>query len=575
MKEFIKNIKFAWYYAKEQKNKIIGFVICNIVYMIIGIVVPILSAKIIVNLTNNILEQVIFIAFILFLVENLRNVLLLLVRLFAQKTYRETFTKLQLDLGKSILKLKNSCIDENSSGVFIQRLTNDTSKIADVFNLINFRFTDILTDIGIFGAVLIIDYRVFIYLLLWVVIIGIVERRRVSIRNEKDKEFRKENENVTGFVGELVRGVRDIKMLSAEKSFLKELHAKLIHLNKTRYDMVKVDREYGFFGGFLRDFLDFSMICLLVYLIYIGQMTIAVALVVHNYMSHVIYIVNSYSILLEGIKDFNLSTNRIYAIIKSSEFPKEKFGKKHLNSIRGNFEFKNVKFAYNAKDVVLEDLSFKVKPGSTVAFVGESGAGKTTIFNLLCLMYDNYEGRISIDGEDIKELDRESIRDNITVISQNPYIFNLSIRDNLRLVKENLTEEEMVNACRAACLEDFIMALPDRYDTIVGEGGISLSGGQRQRLAIARALVQNTKIILFDEATSALDNITQTHIAEAINNLQGNYTVLIIAHRLSTIVNSDRILFLKDGKIAAEGTHDELLKSCLEYKELYDAEIEK
>jgi len=575
MKEFIKNIKFAWYYAKEQKNKIIGFIICNIINLIIGIVVPIISANIIVSLTDNKLTQVVFIAFILFLVESLRNIISLLVRFFAQRTYRETFTKLQLDLGKSILKLKNSCIDENSSGVFIQRLTNDTSKIADVFNLINFRFSDILTNIGIFCAVLVIDIRVFLYLLIWVIIIGIVENKRVSLRNEKDKEFRKENENVSGFVGELVRGVRDIKMLSAEKSFLKELRGKLVHLNKTRYDMTKVDREYNFLNGFFRDFLDFSMICLLVYFIYKGEMTIAVALVVHNYMSRVVYIVQSYSFLLEGIKDFNLSTNRIYDIINGSDFPKEKFGKNHLDEVKGNFEFKNVTFSYKDNDVVLKDLSFKVRSGSTVAFVGASGAGKTTIFNLLCKMYDNYEGVISIDGEDIMGLDKASIRDNITIISQNPYIFNLSIRDNLRLVKDNLTEEEMVRACRAACLEDFIMALPDRYDTVVGEGGISLSGGQRQRLAIARALVQNTKIILFDEATSALDNITQTRIAEAIENLQGNYTVLIIAHRLSTIVNSDRILFLKDGKITAEGTHDELLNHCLEYKELYDAEIEK
>ena len=138
-----------------------------------------------------------------------------------------------------------------------------------------------------------------------------------------------------------------------------------------------------------------------------------------------------------------------------------------------------------------------------------------------------------------------------------------------------VTEEEMVEACRAACLEDFISSLPSGYDTIVGEGGISLSGGQRQRLAIARALVQKTKIILFDEATSALDNITQTKIQQAIENMKEDYTILIIAHRLSTIINSDRILFLSDGKVMAEGTHDELLNNCQDYRDLYDAEIEK
>ena len=575
MKDLVKHIKFAWYYAKEEKNKIIGYIACNFFHIFISIVVPILTAKIMVYLTDNQLIQVIVVALVLFFIEMFRNLLSFLCRYFSQVTYRETFTKLQLDLGKSILKLKNSSIDENSSGVFIQRLTSDTSKIADIFNLINYNLLDILTNIGIFVAVLIIDIRVFVYLVVMVFLIGAIERKRVTLVNEKDKEFRKQNENVSGFVGELVRGVRDIKMLSAEKSFLKELHTKLINLNNMRYDMSKISRQYYFITGGLRDFLDLSMICFLVYLIYCGELTIATALVVHNYMGRVTYIVNSYSYLLEGLKDFNLSTSRIYTIIKGKEFPKEKFGNVHLDDVKGNFEFKNVCFSYKENEPVLNDLSFKVKKGSTVAFVGKSGTGKTTIFNLLCKMYDINSGEIKIDGVDISLLDKDSIRENITIISQNPYIFNLSIRDNLRLVKDDLTEEEMINACSMACLDELINVLPDKYDTIVGEGGISLSGGQRQRLAIARALVQKTKIILFDEATSALDNETQARIQKAIENLQGDYTILIIAHRLSTIINSDKILFLDKGKVLAEGSHDELLKSCSEYKKLYDAEIEK
>ena len=162
---------------------------------------------------------------------------------------------------------------------------------------------------------------------------------------------------------------------------------------------------------------------------------------------------------------------------------------------------------------------------------------------------------------------------NITIISQNPYIFHLSIRDNLRLVKEDLTEEEMREACHIACLDELIDSLPNGYDTLVGEGGITLSGGQRQRLAIARALIQKTKIILFDEATSSLDNETQNSIQEAINHLKKDYTILIIAHRLSTIVNCDRILFMDHGHIEAEGTHKELLKKSSEYKKLYEAEM--
>ena len=575
IKEVSSNLKFAWKYAKKDKMKIIGFMICNIFQIIISIVVPIISARIIVSLTANKLFQVLVMAIVLFFVENMRNLMSFISRFFAQTTYRETFVRLQLDLGKSILRLKNSAIDENSSGVFIQRLTTDTSKIADVFNILNYHLLDIVTNIGIFIAVLIVDFRIFLFMIVMVLVIGFFEQKRVSLQNEKDKVFRKENENVSGFIGELVRGVRDIKMLSAEKSFLSELHGKLVHLNNSRYDMGKVNRRYLLITGFLRDLFDLLMICLLVYLIFIGDLTIAVALVVHNYMGRVGYVVSSFSYLLEGLKDFNLSTSRIADISCGKAFPKEKFGNEHLDLVKGNFEFRNVSFSYNDDKKIFDNLSFKIKSNSTTAFVGKSGVGKTTIFNLLCKMYDYDDGLITVDGIDIKKLDKESIRNNITIISQNPYIFNLSIKDNLRLVKEDLTDEEMINACRMACLEEFINVLPDKYDTIVGEGGISLSGGQRQRLAIARALVQKTKIILFDEATSALDNVTQSRIQEAIDNLQGNYTILIIAHRLSTIINSDRILFLDKGKVVAEGKHEELLKNCKEYKKLYESEIEK
>ena len=160
---------------------------------------------------------------------------------------------------------------------------------------------------------------------------------------------------------------------------------------------------------------------------------------------------------------------------------------------------------------------------------------------MLCKLYSINSGSIFIDGKDINTLDEKSIRGNITIINQNPYIFNMSIKDNLRLVKKDVTNKEIIDACKLACLDEYIETLPDKYDTIVGEGGVNLSGGQRQRLAIARALIQNTKIILFDEATSALDNETQSKIQTAIDNLKGNYTIIIIAHRLSTIVNCNKI----------------------------------
>ena len=187
-------------------------------------------------------------------------------------------------------------------------------------------------------------------------------------------------------------------------------------------------------------------------------------------------------------------------------------------------------------------------------------------------MYNCESGKITIDGIDIDELDEESIRGNITIISQNPYIFNLSIKDNLRLVKKDITDKEIEEACNLACLNEFIESLPDKYDTVVGEGGVTLSGGQRQRLAIARALIQKTKIILFDEATSALDNNSQEYIKRAIDDLVCNHTVVIVAHRLSTIMDADVIHVVDKGKVVASGTHDKLLETSEIYRNLYETE---
>lgn len=224
---------------------------------------------------------------------------------------------------------------------------------------------------------------------------------------------------------------------------------------------------------------------------------------------------------------------------------------------------------------VLDNINFKVDANTTVGFVGKSGSGKTTIFSLMCKMYNIESGDILIDRNSINDLDEDSIRGNITVISQSPYIFNMSIIDNMKLVKEDVTLKEIKEACRLACLDDFIEGLPDKYNTVVGEGGVTLSGGQRQRLAIARALIQKTEIILFDEATSALDNETQGKIQEAINNLKNEYTIMIIAHRFSTILNCDKIFFIENGKIIDSGTHKVLLNRCSEYKNLYESEIRK
>ena len=571
MKEFLNNLKFAWKYSKNQKKNLIGFIFTNILIIVISVIVPILSAKIIIYLTDNEFKQLLLIALVILLVEWSRNILNYIGRYNSNVLFRETYVNLQTSLGKEILKIENKNIDSEGSGLFIQRLTNDTSKLSEVFPMLIDFLTNIITDIGIFVAIFIINKIVFFYIIFMTVILYFIEKRRVRLRNENDKKFRKMNEKVSSFVGEMIRGIKDIKMLNSEDSFINELHNKVVNLNQERYKMNNVDRNYHLGIGTLLDLKDYILVVLLIVLIENKLIVVANALIINNYSSRVTDVVFWIGSFLERIKDFNLSVSRIREIMDSSSFSKEKFGKKHLDKVNGDFEFKDVEFSYGKKKV-LKKTSFKVEANSTVAFVGKSGSGKTTVFNLLCKLYDIDSGKITIDGVDINELDKDSIRGNITIINQSPYIFNASIKDNLRLVKENLTEEEIVEACKVACLHDFIMSLPDGYDTIVGEGGVNLSGGQKQRLAIARALVQKTEIILFDEATSALDNETQSQIQKAIDNMKEEYTILIIAHRLSTVINSDKILFLDDGKIIDSGSHEYLLKNCKEYQKLYEKE---
>ena len=574
MKETIKNLKKVYSYGREYKSCLIIQILCCIVGIAINISVPLISAKFIVSFTDSVWNQALFMAFVLLVINAINEVKTLIIRKNTQIFRRGTVRNMQMSLGRETLKLEQSTLDFNSSGVFIQRLTNDTDNMAGMFTTGMGKLTGFLSNIGSFVAILVIDYHMFIYYLLAAIILTILHYVKNEQVGKKDIEYRNQSDKVAGLTGELVRGARDIKMLYAKESFMVELDKNIKLQSEKNFEMRNTDMDFNFVIALLKDFFEYLTIVVLIYLVTKNTISVALAIALYSYKSMVLTnLMGSVSSLLEECKGFNISCNRVFEIINNKKYKKEVFGSKHLNSIIGNFEFKNVSFSYDNVKKVLNRLNLKIEENKTYGIVGKSGEGKTTMFNLLCKLYDNQEGKILIDGIDIKELDEESIRGNITIISQNPYIFNLSIKDNLKLVKSDITDYEIKEACRLSCLDDFIINLPKGYDTVVGEGGVNLSGGQRQRLAIARALVQKTKIILFDEATSALDNETQNKIQEAINNLKENYTIVIIAHRLSTIMNCDKLFFMQDGKIINEGTHNKLLKECKSYKELYEYEI--
>ena len=574
MKNLLNNLKFSWNYVKGSKKSIILFLISNLFQIGFSVIAPILSAKIVISLTTNEYIRIINIAVIIFLVDYISDIFGYFINIMGSKIYRETMTEIEYDLGRNILMLENKCLDENGSGLFIQRLTGDTSKISTIYSGLIRLLSDIFKYIGLYIAIFIINKVVFVFQILFFILIYLLQRKKTHDEKERDKIYRVKNERVSGLVGELVRGARDIKMLNSENDFMNELNSKIDSTNRERYSMNKKTFGWNLLIFHVHDIQSLFMILLLVLQMKHGIIIPSMALVVYNYSNRLGYATNTINSLFECIRDFNLSCERIIEVMDGKKFKKEKFGKKHIDKIKGDFSFEHVCFSYD-ENKVLDDLSFKVKANSTVAFVGKSGVGKSTIFSLLCKMYDVNSGKILIDGIDINLLDKDSIRGNITIISQNPYIFNMSIKDNLRLVKSDLTDDDMIKACQVACLDDFIESLPDKYNTIIGEGGLNLSGGQKQRLAIARALVQKTEIILFDEATSALDNVTQEKISSAIRNMKGEYTIMIIAHRLSTIKSADKIFYISDGKVLMEGSHEYLLKNCKEYKKLYNSEIDK
>ena len=304
-----------------------------------------------------------------------------------------------------------------------------------------------------------------------------------------------------------------------------------------------------------------------------GKITYATFIMMEMYIWRIDEVVESISEFGVSYNKVTVSLKRIDEIINNRLYEDEHFGKKTLINNAGVIEFKNVKFKYSEdEDYTLNGLNLKVVPNKKIAVVGKSGNGKSTIFNLLLRYFDSTTGEILIDGINIKDLTEKSLRENISIIRQAPFLFNLTILENFKLVKPNVTLKEVRKYCKEAYIDDYIMSLPNKYNTVIGEGGINLSGGQKQRLAIARTLLLNTKIILFDEATSALDNESQEYIKKTINNLVKDHTIIIVAHRLSTIVDADIINIIDKGKLESSGTHEELLKTSKVYKTLYSNE---
>ena len=575
----LKNIRLSWKYMQGQRKTFVLAVASQLVSVGLKIAAPILSAKVIVGLETGIFNKILLIAAALLAVLVVTDVALFAANRCYNIVYNKTLTNLEKDLVDGALRITNGCIDEKGTGLFIQRLTVDTTSLATGFNTLADLFSQMFNYVGILAAILIASPHVFLVVLVLLCIQSLLELKRARQMKKDDRVYREANEKFTGFVNEMVKGARDVKLLNSEATFRDELTERINDANDKRLFMQLRAWKYRLTRLELGEFGYFVYIVLLALLIEQNRMEPVLAIVLFTYYTQL----GSPAVLLLGqlmefIKDFNLSAERVYALLQSPEFPKEQFGSRHLDNVKGEIRFDKVSFFYKDSNPqvtprpVLNNMDLRIPAGSTSALVGKSGSGKTTVLNLISMLYKASSGTVSLDGVNIRTLDRETIRSNIAVVSQNPYIFNLSIRDNLRIVKPDLTEEEMRRVCRMACIDEDIMNMAEGYDTVIGEGGTNLSGGQRQRLAIARSLLKDFRILLLDEATSALDNVTQSRIREALRNVRKDHTVIMVAHRLSTIIDADQIIYLEGGKVLDEGTHSELMDRCKSYRELYENE---
>lgn len=536
---------------------------------LINIFSPIINAKLLTSLTNFNLNEAYKYTFIFFVISILSVLINKLAIKLLGKIHEKLLYDIRYDIIQRLFKLKMKNFDEIPSGKFQERIKNDPEGIFSVFSVVQYNIFNIITEVFMLAYVMYLNIIIGLIYILGIIIIYFYEKYAYEKFEKLEEESKIQREKSGTILNEILRGIRDIKLLGITNKVNKMTSETLDKQSKldTKISISRMNIYNT--TEIVKDILIFIIIFLGIFLININKLTLTTFLIIFMYRNDIFSLVFSYTSLKEYLVKYKVAKNRIMELFDNKKFPIETYGNESIDNIKGEIEFKNVSFAYNKKEII-HNVSFKVNPLEDVALVGKSGSGKSTLFNLLTKSYDNYEGIITIDGVDIKKLNQKTLIDSISIISQNPYIFNLSIKDNLKLIDKNITDDDIINACKTARIHDFIETLPDKYNTLLGEGGVNLSGGQKQRLAIARALLKQSKILLFDEATSSLDNITQDEIQTAIKSISKNFTIITIAHRLSTIINSNKIYLLEEGNIIACGTHKELLKSNTYYKELYN-----
>ena len=571
IKEFLNLYKFV----KKDKMKILLAFVLILISALLSTTTGYLQGEVTEAIIKlNVKTAILFLGLYFLATGVLENVFRNLGVLVARKIETNLARRLSVNVYRKMLNLPAYAFEERSSGELINRINSDTESLSYNFDSILRMIIDAFCCVLILIYILFNSYIVAIEIVVFLAIILIITKIYSPKMKKVYDDLKKERDKYVAVSTESIRGVREIKTLDIINNLMRssEELRQSVYIKELRD--VKIHRQYTLIMWFFRSLLECTVFVTCLIGIYYKTMTIGFFMAMTWYVYRYTWLIQNLAEMNTMYQKMFVSIRRINEIIDNRLYPDDKYGNVNVRKVTGNITFDKVSFGYPNEENILNNFSVKFETGKKIAVVGKSGQGKSTLFNLITRIFDSNGGSIYLDNINIKDLTESSLRRNISVIRQEPFLFNKTIKENFKIVKPTITLGEIKKYCKMAYLDDYIESLPNKYDTILGEGGVNLSGGQKQRLSIARALAKESKVILFDEATSALDNESQSYIKKVIDDLVKDHTIIIVAHRLSTIVDSDIIYVIDKGKVAESGTHQELLLKSKVYKTLYESEDE-
>ena len=484
---------------------------------------------------------------------------------------------LQLQMVKSLINADTQLIDQKHSGKFISNLTYDVTHITTMLSTaILSLFKDSLTLFGLLFVMFYQNWKLSLIAIIMIPVASIASRTLGKRIGKVVTEAQEKSGFLNTYLIELFKNHKLIKIFQKEDYESKRADT---HLSQLKDKNKKINIVFVRMSPIMET-LTGIMIAILIY--YSGKLALKDEIEVGNFFSFLAAMMLAYQ-PVRALSTLNMVLNqglsaasRILPIIDNKNKITNHKDAKNISVINANIEFSNIYFTYNSNEKdVLKNINLNIAGGKMTSLVGHSGSGKSTILNLIPRFYDAQSGNILIDGQSIYKVGIKSLRDKISLVSQDTTLFDDTIKNNIGYAKNNVSDEEIIAAAKFSYSYEFIDKLPNKYETIIGENGIRLSGGEKQRLSIARAMIKKSPIILLDEATSSLDAETESKIQDALKILTKDKTTIVIAHRLSTILNSDQIYIIEAGNVVANGRHEELLNSSDVYKNFYEKQIRK